>query len=575
MFNLYAHATRWLRSPHVERRIALLVFVCSLPSLAVGLQADDFILHRNLSQHGAWEAYTFFPRDPQAADTQLIAERNTGGMPWWADEHPRTSYFRPLASLSLWLDFTSGLPEWWMHLENCLIYAVTVWLAVTLYKQLGLSNAGLGLAALFFGLDGAIATSVGWIAGRNTLLAACFGLACILLHDRARREQQPLWLVLACLCFALSLSSAELGLCTLGYLAAHALFIDRAAALRRVFALAPYGLLVALYLVHYVMAAYGGTGGGISRDFTSSPAQILLAWIESIPVWLATTASLPIASFQLLIAGFRVPLLLFSAVVLALLLPALGTRTLREPNTRMLALGAVLSLIPLAITMPQERLRFFVAFGVYGLLGPWIARDFDAASLYRRIAARVVWRLHGVLLPLLFVPSLFSISRGPGVVGALALDQHLPRESAPNAILLNPPAWIVPWFQRAMRVYRGELDPPAYALYAGTQTLEVQRISERSLELHVSRSWFAAPFEVLRDVSRAPFQVGDRIQLPDFDVEVREVDSTGVPTRARFTFERALDDPSLAFRYWKYSKIEPWKPPPVGERVQLAAAGSF
>jgi hypothetical protein len=575
MFNVYARALRWLCVPQIERRVALLVFVCSLASLAGGLQADDYILHRNLNQHGALEAYTFFPRDAQAAHAQVMTERSTGGMPWWVDEHPRTSYFRPLSSLSLWLDFTSGAPPWWMHLENCLIYAVLVWLAVALYKQLGLTRAGLGLSALFFGLDGAIATSVGWIAGRNTLLASCFGLACVLLHDRARRRGAPPLLAAACVCFALSLSSAELGLCTLGYLAAHALVLDRASVLRRVLALMPYGAVVAMYLANYVIAGYGGTGGGISRDFTGSPLLVLFAWIEAIPVWLATTASLPIASFQLLIADFRLPLLIFSLVVLVLVLPLLGRQSVAEPHGRMFALGAVLSLLPLAVTMPQERLRFFVAFGVYGLLGPWIARDFAATALVPRTVARAMWRLHGVVLPLLFVPSLFSIAGGPGVVGATALDRTLPRGSAPVAIFLNPPAWIVPWFQRAMRAYRGEENPPGYALYAGSQAVDVERTDERSLELRVTRSWFAAPFEVLRDVSRAPFHVGDRIKLPSFDVEVREVDARGVPTRARFTFEHSLDDSELAFLYWKDSKIEPWKPPPVGGHVQLPAAGAF
>jgi hypothetical protein len=31
----------------------------------------------------------------------------------------------------------------------------------------------------------------------------------------------------------------------------------------------------------------------------------------------------------------------------------------------------------------------------------------------------------------------------------------------------------------------------------------------------------------------------------------------------------------LAFRYWKGSEIAPWTPPPVGGRVQLAAAKAF
>lgn len=526
-------------------------------------------------EHGRWEAYTFFSRDPQAAHATLLEQRDGGGMGWWADEHPRTSYFRPLTSLSLWLDFEQRLPVWWMHLQNCVIYAVMVWLVVSLYKQFGLSDAGLGLASLFFALDGAIALSVGWIAARNTLLAACFGLACVLVHERARRTGRALLLALSSLLFALALCSGELGLCTLGYLAAHALVVDRSSWLRRALAVAPYGVIAGAYLANYVSAGYGNGGAGMGHDATTSPVAALLTWIESIPVWLATTATLPIATFQLIVPNFRWPLLFFSLVVVALLVRCIGSRSAQEPYARMLAIGAALSLVPLSATLPQERLRFLVSFGVYGLLGPWVARDFGAPARLPRMAARFVWRLHGVVLPLLFVPCLFSMVGGPGVAGALALDHELPRARAPIEILVNPPAWIVPWYQVAMRAVRDEVGPPVYSLYAGSQAVEIQRPDERSLELHVARSWFAAPFEALRDLKRSPFRVGDRIHLTAFDIEVREVNAAGAPTRARFTFARPLEDPGLVFRYWQGMKMMPWTLPPVGGSLQLAAAGGF
>jgi hypothetical protein len=571
----YTRATRWLCASQIERRIALLAFVFALPSLGLGLHADDYVLQRNMRDRGALEAYSFFPRDPQAAHAQLLEERSAGGMPWWAEEHPRTSYFRPLSSLSLWLDFANQAPPWLMHLQNCAIYAVLVWLAVLLYKQLGLSDAGLGWAALFFGLDGAAATSVGWVAGRNTVLAACFGFACILVHDRARRAGRPTLLAVSCLLFALSLLTGELGLCTLGYLAAHALAVDRGSLVRRVIALAPYGVLVGVYLAYYLTAGYGVTDGSMYRNAASSPIVAALAWLESIPVWLATTASLPIASFQLLAPNLRFPLLAFSLVVLAVLLPLLGSRWIREPHGRMFAIGAVLSLVPLAATVPQERLRFFVAFGVYGLLGPWLANDFNARERFRRWVARAIWCIHAVLLPVAFVPAMSSVASAPFAGGgAAALDQALPRASAPVAILLNPPAWTVTWFQIAMRASKAEVDPPVYALYAGSQSLEIQRLDDRSLELYLARSWFTTPFEwsVAR---RAPFRVGDRIDVAHFNVEVREVNAEGAPTRARFTFERSLDDPELAFRYWEGAKVALWSPPPVGGRLQLTAAAAF
>jgi hypothetical protein len=574
---LYARLTGWLSAPHVERRIAVIAFLFALPSLAVGLQADDYILREQVLEGGPFAAYLFSPRDPRAAHEQLLELRTAGHIPWWADEHqyPHTRFFRPLSSLSLWLDFAHGAPAWWMHLENCAVYGILVWLAIASYKQLGLSGAGLGWAAVFFGLDFAFATPVGWIAARNTLLAACFGLACILLHDRARRSGRPGLLIPACAFFALSLLSAEIGMCTLGYLAAHALAVDRAPRLRRMLALAPYAVMTGLYLTYYVSAGYGVHGGLIYRDVFGSPGAALLGLLESIPIWLATTATLPVASLLMFVPDVRLPVFVLSLVVLAILVRLLAARWDEQPHARMLAAGAVLSLLPLASALPQERLRFFVAFGVYGLLGPWVARDFDAPERFRRVMARSLWRLHGMWLPIFFIPGLFGSRSAFAGGGASALDHSVPRAAAPITVVLNTPSWYVPLFQASMRAYSGDPRPPVFALYAGSQALGVARPDARSLELYAARSWFTTPFGNLRDVSVAPFRIGARIELAHLTVEVREVDRAGAPTRARFTFDRSLDDPGLTFRYWDGSEVAQWTPPPVGSGLQLPAASTF
>jgi hypothetical protein len=502
----------------------------------------------------------------------VLEQRSAGEVPWWTDEYPHARLFRPLSSLSLWLDFAHGAPPWWMHLENCLIYAAIVWLAAAIYRQLGLAGAGLGWAALFFGLDLAFAAPVGWIAARNTLLATCFGFACVLLHDRARRSGRLELQALAYFCFALSLLSAELGLCALGYVLAHALVVDRAPARSRTLVLSPYAALVALYLAFYFGAGYGMSNNGDYRDVLRAPGAALLEWLAAIPVWLATTATLPVAGFQLVVPRARLPIAVGSVLILALLLPLLAAYLRQQLTARLFGAGALLSLVPLATVMPQERLRFFVALGVYGVLGPWVVREFDAGERGRRIAARTVWGIHGILLPLFFVPSLFTVRAGIASGGADALDRALPRATEPITFILNPPSFYGPIFQAAMRSYRGEPRPPVFMLYAGSQSLEIERSDARTLELRAPSSWFATSFDGFRDLKRWPFHVGDRIALANLSVEVREVDARGAPTRARFTFDRPLEAPGIAFRYWDKGDVVAWTPPPVGDRLQLAAA---
>lgn len=564
----------WLSGPRPERRIALLALLCALPSLAMGLHTDDYFLRRNLSERGPFAAYWFVARDPQVAHAQLLAERADGRAPWWTEEHPRGAFFRPLTSLTLWLDLARDAPAWWMHLQNAALYALLVALVVALYRRRGLTGPGLAWAAFFFALDAPLAQSVGWIAGRDTLLCACFGFACLLAHDRARSSRDPRLLALASLCFALALLSGEFGLCTLGYLAAHALTVDRGTARARAFALSPYALVTVLHLAYWMTGGYGFHDGGIYRDVLRSPVVALSAWLESVPVYLATTATVPLANFQLLVPGFRLPLLVFSLVALGAVALWLGRRVMRESEGRMFALGAALSVVPLVATLPQERLRFFVAYGVFGVLGPAVARDFDAPGRARRWMTRAVWAMHAIVLPLAFVPSLFSMAAANAPV--VAFDRALPRATSPTAILLNPPVFSVPWIVRARREHAGDLAPPTYILYSGSQPLDVTRIDARTLEVHIARSWGATPFEQhLRNFARHPLRAGDRFDLNALDVEVREVNDVGAPTRVRFTFDRSADDPALAFHAWRGPTIVRWTPPPIGARVEVAAAPAF
>jgi hypothetical protein len=103
------------------------------------------------------------------------------------------------------------------------------------------------------------------------------------------------------------------------------------------------------------------------------------------------------------------------------------------------------------------------------------------------------------------------------------------------------------------------------------QALELQRVDERTLELHAARSWSATAFDRIGP----PMRVGTRVVLPAFTVEVREVDASGAPTRARFTFERALEDPALSFWLWERSKVVRWKPLAIGRRAELPKSSTF
>jgi hypothetical protein len=134
----------------------------------------------------------------------------------------RTVFFRPIASLSRAFDWlVLGEHPWAMHLHSVLWYGLLVAVAAALYRRLLGSTWAAGLAALLYAVDDAHGVPVGWLANRNGLCAAVFGLLAVgaYAHGRERGSRPAAWLAHAAL--AASLLSAEAGLAAFLYMGAY------------------------------------------------------------------------------------------------------------------------------------------------------------------------------------------------------------------------------------------------------------------------------------------------------------------------------------------------------------------
>src|SRR5690606_7716977 len=111
-----------------------------------------------------------------------------------------------------------------MHLQSVLWYGLLIWLVARLHQVLdSAAPVRARLAALFFATSSLHFTAVAWIAARNQLVAACFTAACVTAFHIWRTRGSPRHGWLAITLFAMALLSAEAGVATLGYLAAHAM----------------------------------------------------------------------------------------------------------------------------------------------------------------------------------------------------------------------------------------------------------------------------------------------------------------------------------------------------------------
>jgi len=582
--SIYERVVRLLSRPRGALGIAALAFVMSLPALAGGLTADDFDLGFAVKRDPL-SAYAFQSRDPDERKSQILALRDVGVLPWWVDPELHQAFMRPLSSLSLALDFRLW-PDapCWMHLENSLLFAALVLLAAGLYRDFGLPSRARGLATFFFAMQAGQSMTVGWISGRNTLLAALFGFLSVrgfIAAQSGKRAQ----LFGAIAAFAAALLSAEGGAATLAYVFAYALCFGRApvqasdakrlvtpepSLARRLAGLSGFALIVLGWLTAYKLGGYGVKGSGFYVDPAHDPLRFALDLLVAIPIYLASQLTAPFAGAT---GGHPLAPAILAAISLAILFTSrrLWLPWLRlDSRARALGVGALLAILPLGSSLPQDRLVSFIALGMCGLIALIVEERLgpEAGQLPQR-GARMLWRLHALWAPLLFVPLLFGSSSMIAGGGAELLDRVLGDDQRP-VLLVNAPSALPAQFFAHKRDWFGQAHPSIVVLYAGSSELELTRRDDRALELLVPRGYFFGRFErIERTPSSHPLQLGETIELQYMRVQVVDV-KDGVPTRVRFELGQPLS--ALRVYAWQGRKVELLKLPARGESVHIAPA---
>ncbi|HEU4535859.1 MAG TPA: hypothetical protein VFS00_17160 [Polyangiaceae bacterium] len=273
-------------------RAAALGLLLTLPALAAKYGTDDYLFRCQLgaaqcpdlrARWAPWDMFRFF--DGTAALAR--ARRELGYAPWWSLDEMRTVFFRPIASLTHAFDWlVLGERPWAMHLHSVLWYGLLAAVAAALYRRLLGPTWVAGLAALLYAVDDAHGVPVGWLANRNGLCAAVFGLLAVGAYARWREQgsRPAAWLAHAAL--AAALLSAEAGVAAFLYLGAYALTLDKAPLKGRLLALLPSAALVALWRIGSVAAGYGAYGSDFYVDPGREPLAFARTAVERVPALL-------------------------------------------------------------------------------------------------------------------------------------------------------------------------------------------------------------------------------------------------------------------------------------------------
>jgi hypothetical protein len=224
--------------PRIAALAVLLAIVLTLPVMRNGFCLDDnyhrliFKGERQYVSTAASPLNLFCFQSGQPGDGLMRSH-------FWAfPDRAKIYFFRPLSALSHCLDYLlwPDSPAL-MYAHSIFWLAVVVGCAALFYRQIMGPEWAAGCAALFFSLNYAHGAIAGFLANRNALLSAAFGLICLICHHKWQSSQQtatakilhtaqPWRAALGPFFFLLSLLSAEAGIAVCAYLGAHALFLD-------------------------------------------------------------------------------------------------------------------------------------------------------------------------------------------------------------------------------------------------------------------------------------------------------------------------------------------------------------
>lgn len=555
------------------------------PAVNVGFAGDDHVLRARVGDVSAfpgfaatrWDLFVFVSGDPSQRERLL----DGGTFAWWVAPDYKLAFWRPVSAATHVLDFAL-----WPRLPAVMMIHSIAWLVIVLTLVHALARrfhgpAVAGLMLLAYALDDARGPAVGFISNRNALVMASFGFATLLVHDRWRRDRWRSGAWLGPALFGVGMLAGEGTVATLGYLFAHACFVDRGRWIDRARALVPYAVVLVAWAVAYKALGYGSHGSGIYIEPADDPVAFVTTAIERIPVLLLGQLFGPWSDFWL---GYPADVARVGYVLAWIVLGAfawwVAPIVRADPIARMWALGSVLACVPIAGTFPADRLLAFVGLGAMGLVAMALHGTFARSDPARAPArdGRLARMMAGatVLVHLVAAPLLLPVrSRSMVTVEeSLALfDRAVPEDPTiarrTVVVVLSPNEGLISY----LPVMRAVMQRPAPAhlrlLASATSPTRVERRSARTLVVEPAGGLLSTTAERMLRSPRIPFAAGDRVDVSGMSAVVETITTDGRPQRVRFEFAVDLDDPSLLWLRWDVLGFVPWQPPAIGASETL------
>jgi hypothetical protein len=572
--------SRWLS---IQRHGALYIIALGLllasPALWTEPVADD-LLHELLLretpgirglQPRQLDLFRFASGEPSSTRALM----NEGVFPWWTDPGVKLAFFRPLAGLTHWIDWhwASG-KAWLMHLQSLGWYAALLGALALTYRRFA-PGATAMLALLLYAVDDAHASTIGWVANRNAVIAVCFSVLALSGHDAWRRSRSRSLAALGPVFLGLALLAGEAGVAGAAYLLSYALFLERGSFRERALTLIGPVLVLLAWRVLYVWLGYGTSGSGVYVDPGSSPLAFARILLERVPVLLLATVALPWADFWEvygLLSPWAAPLVWCLALAVLVGLGFVLRPLFRQSATaRFWAAGTVLSVVPAAATFPHDRMLLAVTVGWMALLGELLTSSVRSKGALHDVAVSGLVVVHVIAAPLLFPIRASNLDQLNRWLSRSTAEFPPPGElSQSTIVLLNPPldplaAYLPLYFES-----KHSVRPRRFLwLASGGSAVQVRRLDPQTLSIRPERGYLDHATQLMLRSPAHPLPLGHTVRLEAATLEVTALTSDGRPAEVSVRFEQPLDDPALLLMRWKHDRYVRFAPPRANELAEL------
>lgn len=565
---------------------ALIAVALGSPALSAGFRLDDYF-HRavlleeprfTIGDRTPREMFRFMKGDPEEARRRM----DIGAIPWWTDPESKAEFLQAITVETHILDYRlwPNSPRL-MHAQSLFWLAALVFAFGLLARRLIRPTWIAGLATLLFAIDDAHGTPAGWLANRNSLIAATFGLLSVIALDAWRRDKRLWGAIVSPLGLAASLFSKEEGIATCAYLFAFAVCLDPQGPKRGIRALIPHALAVVAWRLVREAMGYGVAHLGLYIDPVDDPIAFAQALFFRGPIlflglWTPIPSEIVIAlrpNDRWVAWSLGIATMVGSSLIFARWLWS-------DRRARFWALGMLLSIVPVCATWPANRLLTAPSIGFAGLLAIFLANVFkkrnpDPRSRGRRVFERAAaWTLiafHLVVAPL----ALAERAGNPLAPRRLEarLQVELPNDKTierRTVILVNPPLPLYACYLTTRRQLRGEPVPDRVRILAsGMPEVTATRLDEKTIAVRPEGGFLAWPFDELFRPRKRRLKLGERVVLTGMTAEVRSLTADGRPAEVAFRFDVPLEDASLCWICYKEGAFRAYRPPSTGKSESI------